>query len=192
MSPHPHDNLAVRAGKGDREAFGELYDFYFEPICRYVAWHGCRKDRAEDIVSQAFLKALDRIAAFDPSKGPFPAWLYTIARHCVIDQFRRDKKTVFAELGDLPDTREPAADALPGEHLAELRRAIADLKPEQRDIVLLRVWEDKSYDEIAMILGRSADACKMSFSRTMALLRDRLPPILLFLALCFESLRSFS
>ncbi|MBN8215856.1 MAG: sigma-70 family RNA polymerase sigma factor [Spirochaetes bacterium] len=192
MSPHPHDALAVRASKGDRDAFGELYDHYFEPIRRFVAWHGGKPDRVEDIVSQAFLQALDRITAYDPAKGPFPAWLYTIARHCVIDQFRREKKTVFSDLSLVPDAREAEGEPVPEERLAQMRTLLAELKPQQREVVLLRVWEDKSYEEIAAIVGRSADACKMSFSRSLALLRDRMPPVALFLAFCLEGLRSLA
>lgn len=170
---------------GQTEAFGELYERYSAKIYRFIYYRVSRKEVAEDLLSAVFTKALFNLGRFKTG-GTFQAWLYTIARNAVIDHFRTNKEAAGLEEAD----QLVSAGDLEGltddkRKLEEVRRYLDDLKPQQREVVVLRVWEGLSYREIADIVGGSEAACKMSFCRTINELRRRLPLsalILFFLA----------
>mgnify|MGYP006312730055 CR=1 FL=1 len=55
----------------EKEAFGDLYELYFEKIYRYIYYRTLNRETAEDLCSKTFLKALDGLRAFNPEKGSF-------------------------------------------------------------------------------------------------------------------------
>jgi RNA polymerase sigma-70 factor, ECF subfamily len=177
------DLVAVIKG-GDREAFSLLYDRYIERIYRFVYYKTLSKDTAEDIVSSTFLKAFEKLESFDEKKGTFSQWLYAIARNSVIDHYRTARKVENIEdvVGLGEDTRkEEKLDA--EETLKVIERYIKRLNPRQREIVILRVWEEMPYKEIADVVGGSEDAVKMMYSRTIHEIREKfgtLAPVVLF------------
>jgi len=74
--------------------------------------------------------------------------------------------------------------------IESLKPYLAKLSSEQRDILMLRLWEEKSYKEIAEVLGKSEASCKMAFSRSIKTLRKQMP-LHLFLLFLRASLESF-
>jgi RNA polymerase sigma-70 factor (ECF subfamily) len=174
---------ACRAGRLD--AFDVLYDRYVEPIHRYVSRRVLSREIAEDLVSITFLKALENIRSFDPAKGVFRAWLYRIARNSLIDYYRDPSRRTanIEDAWDLPgdDVTELAAER--SIDLERVRKALAQLKPLQREIVMLRIWDDLSYREIAAIVGKTESNCKMLYSRAMRGLRMDLVALVLLVSL---------
>lgn len=183
---HIEQDDVVAAAKGDRQAFGRLYDVYVRDIYQFVYYKTHHVETAQDLTSQTFMKALRSIATFDGSRASFRTWLYTIARRSVIDHYRRNKPT-----SDIEDAFDLASDVdiERDAHLAHLMQSVqpllASLTSEQREIVLLRLWQGKSYAEIAEIIGKSEGACKVMFSRTMRLLQKAAPNVALMFALMF-------
>lgn len=174
---------------GNKEAFTNLYERYIQRIYRFVFYKTWSNDVTEDIVSAAFIKAYERIGTFDETKGSFSQWLYAIARNTVIDHYRTTKNhdnidDLFS-LGE-SDRTEEKLDAK--ESLRKIEVHIAKLNPRQREIVVLRVWEELSYKEIADIVGGSEDSVKMMFSRTIREIRDKYgtlaPAALVYLLSC--------
>lgn len=164
--------IVARVQSGETESFTELYDAYFKKIYAFIYYKTHHRETAEDLTSQTFLRALNKLADFDSSRGTFQAWLYQIARNGIYDHYRAMKKTTpLEDAWDLSSAENVAVDAALRTELAEVREALQKLKPEQRDIVILRVWQDLSYEEIAEIVGKSVNACKMTFSRTVKGLR---------------------
>lgn len=166
--------LLVACQKGDREAFGELYDRYVERIYRFVYAKTFSKEVAEDIVSSVFMRAFERASGFDSEKGRVSQWLYGIARNAVIDHYRT--RRVHKDIDDIYDLgeherTEEKIDAR--DLLVRIEEYVRDLSPRQREIVFLRVWEERSYEEIAAIVGGSSGAVKMMFSRTIRDVRAR-------------------
>ncbi len=159
---------------GNTEAFGVLYDRYLDKIYRFIYYKTFSKELAEDLTSDVFHKALTKIGSFDGEKGSFSAWLYRIARNSVIDHYRTKKNDV-----PLEDTFDVGVDERTPETLdaiAELGKVTEYLKtlhPRQREIIMLRVWEERSYKEIAEIVGGTEDAVKMAFSRSIRDLREK-------------------
>ncbi len=171
--------------QGDLEAFAPLYDAYVAPIYRYVHFRTFDKQLAEDITSQAFLKAMEGIRSYDARRGNFGAWLYRIARNTLTDHFRTHKPTeVIDETFDVPADDDATKEASIGVSLAQVRRELAKLDPLKREIILMRLWDGLSYREIAAITGKSENNCKVIFCRTLESLRSQLGPAM-FLLLAF-------
>jgi RNA polymerase sigma-70 factor (ECF subfamily) len=174
----------VQAGNAD--AFGVLYDRYIDKIYRFVYYKTFNKETAEDLTSEVFHKALVKISSFDIDKGGFSTWLYQIARNRVIDYYRTAKSVVALEdVFDVGvDERTPETlDAVA--KLGEVTKYLQTLSAKQREIITLRVWEEKSYREIAELVGGSEDSVKMAFSRSIKELREKCGPVsltLLFIA----------
>lgn len=176
---------ALAAQQGDSKAFGILYDRYIDKIYRFVYYKTFVKEITEDITSDVFSKAYQKINSYNADKGTFSAWIYRIARNAVIDHYRTQKKTVPIEdafdLGEEDRTAE-THDALLT--LGRVKEFMSSMTPRQREIITLRIWEEKSYREIAEIIGGSEDSAKMAFSRAMRDLREKCGPLaLLFLTI---------
>lgn len=161
---------------GQTHQFGTLYDRYIRRVYDFIYYKTMHKETAEDLTSQTFMKALKQIRQYDTGKGVFSAWLYRIARNTVFDHYRAQRPTLdIDDVWDLSSGDDVERDAHVSLQLSEVQEYIAQLKPEQRDIVIMRVWSGLSYQEIADVLGKTEGACKMIFSRTMKELRQAMP-----------------
>lgn len=180
-----HENqLVLRACARDQAAFSELYTLYFERIYRYVRLKLGTASEAEDITSIVFFNAWRTIDRFSPQRDTsFAAWLFRIARHAVIDRYRRARDTL-----SLDSTEEqPAithAAILPGPEalverqidIDELYAALRRLNPEQREVVLLRFVEGLSAREVGDIMGKHEGAVRGMQFRAIESLRRILAP----------------
>lgn len=187
----PDDDSAyvTACQNGDLGAFDELYRRYIGPIYGYVYRRTFDRAAAEDITSTAFLKALERIETFDASRGHFSSWLYAIARNAIVDHFRAAHPSAnIDDAWDIADDRTPVDDAAMRESIALVKDALQDLTKQQRDVVLLRLWEGLSYAEIADLLSLSEGNSKVIFHRAMKSLKHALPPSALALLLLFPHL----
>ena len=145
----------ARCKSGETEAFGVLYDKYLDPIYRFVYYKTFSKEAAEDLTSDVFHKAFEKLTTFDASKGEFSTWLYRIARNRVIDYYRTRKVTdPIDDAFDVgADERTPETlDAIAA--LGKVTAYLETLDAKQREIIMLRVWEERSYREIAAIDSR--------------------------------------
>lgn len=186
------DSLYVdQVQSGNSEAFGILYDRYLDKIYRFVYYKTFSKEVAEDITAEVFHKALAKLGSFESSKGNFSAWLYRIARNAVIDYYRTKKTVVpMEDVFDVgvEDRTPEAIDAVAA--LKQVTDYLQTINAKQREIITLRIWEEKSYKEIAEIVGGSEDSVKMAFSRGIRELREKCGPVSLALLLCACGLAS--
>lgn len=169
--------------RGHLEDFDPLYLQHVDAVYRYVHRRTLQKEVAEDLTSTVFLKALESIRSFDPSRGVFRAWLYRIARNSLIDFYRSHaRKTVSIEnVWDLASDDVTSLVAERSIDAEKLHEAMKILTPDQREIMMLRVWEGLSYAEIAEITGKTEGNAKVIFSRAISDLRTKLPSLLLLL-----------
>ncbi len=180
--------IAARCREGDSEAFGVLYDRYVEKIYRFIYYKTFVKETAEDIVSEVFHKAFERIHSFNKEKGSFSAWIYRIARNAVIDHYRTQKKNIpIDDVFDLAteNRTEQEHDAITS--LAEVEKYLKTLPARQREIITLRLWEELSYKQIAEVIGGTEDSIKMAFSRAIRELREECGPFALLLLLALTA-----
>ena len=175
--------LIDRARRGDRGAFGELYDRYVESVSRYVVFRVRDDDEAEDVTSDVFVKAMVGLPRYEPRQA-FLAWLYRIARNAVIDRTRlayRRTETALTEplaatlpaesAGTDPDSR-----ALEADRRARLRSALARLGADQPDVIVLRFVVGLSAEEIGVALGKPASTVRGIQMRGLRALRAFLSP----------------
>ncbi len=163
-----------KAQSGDSAGFAMLYDFYIDKIYRFIFYKTFSKEGAEDLTSDVFTKAFQKINSYDSTKGPFGAWLYRIARNAVIDHYRTRKAHVpIDDMFDIAsdDRTVEQKDAIMA--LEKVSEYLKTLTPKQREIITLRIWEERSYKEIAEIVGGTEASVKMAFSRSIRDVREQ-------------------
>ena len=164
----------VSCQRGQMENFAVLYEAYAKKIHDFVFYRTYHKQTAEDLTSSIFFKAMDKIATFDAGKGNFSSWIYQIARNSIADHYRTQKTIVDIDtILNLSTNDDMAGNLDKKERLKKVKDLLKDLPSDQREIVVMRVWENLSYKEIAEIMGKSEGSCKMSFSRTIAKLNSQ-------------------
>ena len=159
--------------QGRTESFGELYDRYVKKIYDFIYYKTMNREVAEDITSAVFTKALQSIRTYqETATGTFAAWLYRIARNAVIDHYRsirpNDDISDHFDLARHERLEEKTAASL---ELETVHSYLKTLPPLQRDIILMRVWQELPYKTIAEIVGKSEDNCKVIYSRAIKELR---------------------
>jgi RNA polymerase sigma-70 factor, ECF subfamily len=173
---------------GNYDSFGSLYEKYVKKIYDFLYYRSHHKETAEDLTSVVFTKALDRIGQYSEAKGKFSTWLYQIARNTLIDYFRTAKSTEDIEtVFDLSAKGNIEVDLDVKLNLEKVKKYLASLPKEAREVVIMRVWDDLSYKEIAEILGKSEGATKMIFFRTMEKLNKE---VALYVLICNISIIS--
>jgi RNA polymerase sigma-70 factor (ECF subfamily) len=173
-------DLIHRAQRGDADAFGALYGQYADAVYAFVWSKTHHRETAEDLTAQSFTKALEHIGSLTAGANAFRPWVYTIARNTVIDHYRTHRQhRDIEDAWDLASGDDVARDAAARMQLARVRELLEGMDPVQRDVVLLRVWSDLPYADIAAIVGRTPEHCKVIFSRVARKLRTELALLLL-------------
>lgn len=167
--------LVQSSQSGNPEAFGELYEQYVRKIYDFIYYKTHHKETAEDLTSQTFFKALEKIHTFKPDRGSFNTWIYQIARNTVTDHYRQSKTTLnIDDIWDLSNDDDVERDADTRLQLEKVHQHLGKLKPELREILLLRLWNDLPFKDIADIVGKSEANCKMIVHRALGKLQTDL------------------
>jgi RNA polymerase sigma-70 factor (ECF subfamily) len=170
-----------QAKAGDPEAFGLLYEKYFDRIYKYVYLKIGDATEAEDLTEQVFLKMIEAIHTFQWQGTTFAAWLYRIAHNQVVDTIRQHSRRPQTSL-------EPVVDVIPSEkddpyQLAELsnsvthlKEAIGNLTDLQAQVISMKFGMGLTNAEVAGMLDRTEGAVKalqysalQNLSKAMAL-----------------------
>jgi len=150
--------LAVQ--DGDKAAFGELVQKYQKRLMRFVIMMLGRRDPADDVVQEAFVKAYLAIGSFQPDK-PFYPWLSTIARNLAINRINKeDREKPASEYEEIIESQTDGSsnqldEIMKKENDKRLMQAVGSLAPQFREVFLLRMVENLSYDAIATKLNIS-------------------------------------
>jgi RNA polymerase sigma-70 factor (ECF subfamily) len=181
--------LACRDDRG--QAMEELYRRYYRQIYSYVCKNFGRREQAEDIVQETFLRVYRNRKTYEPT-AKFAVWLYRIARNLCIDESRRywnrrvsrESETTLEEDQQSPidtlEDRERDVRRLIDESrdLATIHEAIEQLSPEQKEVIVLNKFQGLSYQEIGEIIGSNAESVKQKAYRAHLRLREILKPLL--------------
>jgi RNA polymerase sigma-70 factor, ECF subfamily len=179
---HNGDSLAAlvaRAIRRDREAFGALYELYFERIYRYARFKVGDRAEAEDVTAAVFLNAWRAVDHFTPQgENSFLAWLFRLTHNALVDRYRRQRDVaVLDEVDDsvLPVDAQFNPEAVLERQLTldELHHALQALTDEQREVVVLRFIEGLSAREVGEIMGKQEGTVRgMQFRAIEALRRE--------------------
>jgi len=185
-------HLVVQAKEGDPSAINQLYSIYAERVRWMVRFRMSKELRSKlesmDLVQNTLIRSLNGLGNFNyKNEGDFVRWLSKIAEN----ELRGNLKKLHAEKRDVRkevqldnfgsaieseyigshgpiQTTTPSVILSEKEDLGKLEKAIDQLKPEYREIIILTKIEELSYQEIGQRLGKSSDAVRMLATRAMA------------------------
>jgi len=159
--------------KGSRVAFEKLVDNYQKTIFNTVYRMIHNFDDAEDIAQRIFIKVFENLNSYNP-KYKFFSWMYRIAMNESINHIKQKKS--MAEISDDMVSKEKKPDELfNGSELStNIQRALMDINPDHRQIIILKHFQDCSYKEIAIILKINEKTVKSRLYTARQLLKDML------------------
>jgi RNA polymerase sigma-70 factor (ECF subfamily) len=174
--------LIRAARKGNREAFHLLVDRHHEALYRMVVVRTRIRMDAEDIVQEVFFKAWAKLRHLKKGTA-FRSWLYQIALNKVRDYYRRRKvRAIFGSLEEIPEYDLPeAARTPPGGYPQVVRKRfwkdfyqmLDCLAKMEREVFLLRFFDELSINEISRTLGRGESTIKTHLYRALRKVRNR-------------------
>ena len=168
------NELVTLAKSGNADAFGELYELYYKEMYCYACYVTGSESLAQDAVSDAVLSAFQQIKSLKNAKA-FKGWLFKIlCAACKRYYTENEKKKSLVYLDDEEARFDEPASFESVELSVELRRALEDLTPEEREIVLLSVLGNYKSHEIADILDCPPSTVRSKLKRSLKKLRDSL------------------
>ena len=178
------EDLIARARRGDEEAFRLIFERYTRPIISFIFYMVNRADLAEELAQETFVRAYKNLNALR-DEAKLSTWLFGIAKNTARESIRnRHREQVQMDLGDHTvlemSAREssPAGELLDKELSNQVRDALLKLDEDKRLVFTLKVYQQRSYEEIAEITGFSIPKIRNDLHRARAEMRRRLSPYL--------------
>jgi RNA polymerase sigma-70 factor (ECF subfamily) len=179
LSDRPISTEIIEACRvGDRDAFRSLYGLYKDQVYSVALYffHGDR-EIAADITQQVFLKLISKVTQFR-GDAEFSTWLYRLVVNVCLDVSRHRKaEPQVAAAANLEALAGPASqerDLARAQEVNSVRRAVSALPSKFRIAILLRYFEDLSYEQMAGALGCSIGTVASRLSRGHRILGERL------------------
>jgi RNA polymerase sigma factor (sigma-70 family) len=156
-----------------RTSFDAAFQAEFASLHRYVA-RRVGASAADELAAETFAVAFRNWERLDPER-PVRPWLYGIAANLMRHHWRKERRMLraYARTGVDPVFAEDKS----AEDTRELASALAELRRDEREILLLHAWAELTDSEIADALGIPAGTVKSRLSRTREKLRNRLEPV---------------
>jgi RNA polymerase sigma-70 factor (ECF subfamily) len=181
-----------RAGTDRGAAFQRIFEHYYRAVCGFFSKRGFSAHEAQELTQEAFIRVYKGLDGFR-GESPFEAWLFQIAanigRNAVRSSFTQKRAAVevsFESENDvmprlavsLPDERatDPLGNVVEIERKRMLREAVNSLPDQMRRCVVLRVYQDLSYQEIATVMRLSVETVKAHLFQGRKQLKAKLAP----------------
>lgn len=171
--------LVHRIGRGDAQAFDVLYGRHGPEVFRFAYGMSGARLMAEDCTQEVFLSVWQDSSGYRSGAGSVRAWLLGIARHKMIDRFRRQSRVELGlDVTALADAAAPAADqyARRRQRIDRVRCAIVALPLRYREVVVLCELEEMSYVEAAELIGCPVGTVRSRLHRAREQLAVKLRP----------------
>ena len=170
--------VIAQAARGDREAFGRLYERYVFKVFRHIYFLTNDSQLAEDLTAQTFLNALEAIPRYEMRGVPFLAWLLRIAYNLTMNHKKVQKHNGHAPLpegveakGTIYSPEESYEAKVDGEWVwQEVRK----LRGDQRQVIVMRFIDGLGYADIAQVLGKRVGTVRVIQYRALSSLRHLL------------------
>ncbi|MBU1167236.1 sigma-70 family RNA polymerase sigma factor [Patescibacteria group bacterium] len=173
------------AKSGDEEAFGRIYDYYYDKLSAYVYRRVLDGENTQDIISNTFFKALKGLKRFKwQGASQFNGWMYRIATNEVNAYFRKkshyhfsapeDLEQYFFDNSSTDDVQDDASRKIDlQKDFVEISQVIQELKPKEQTLIHLRFFEDMSMREIAETVNKNENSVRVSLHRILKKLKLR-------------------
>lgn len=163
--------LVLGLQSGDQRCLGALMDRHGEDLMRYLLSLVLRREEAEDLFQETWVRVLRHARRCDPTR-PFAPWLFRVARNLAFDhlRWRRRWRALLGSEGT-GERAEPAIHPSTVDRIASAdlaHRLLVALGPKLREVVHLRFWGDCSYEEIAAIAGVPVGTVKSRLNRALS------------------------
>ena len=169
-----NDSTLIARAQEDPQAFGVLYERYVGRIYSYICYRTGNNQDAEDLTARTFYRALNHFPGYEDRCAPFSAWLYRIAHNLAMDHYRCQPARAASSddiSENMPSESNPAKETEQELAIEEVRAALWQLPPEQRQVVVLKFLQGFSNEEIASTLEKSIGAVKAQQHRAIGALR---------------------
>lgn len=171
--------LLRRIRSGDETAFVETYEFFGPKIYRHALFRTSSPETADDIMSETFVRAWETIRVKAAEVQRLRAFLYRIADNLIIDHYRRNARSAIAISDEIEETLRAPGD--PHEEIDRLLKSdrlaqeLERLRPETRDLLVMRYVDDLSIEEIASMTGKKKNAIYVALHRAVKELKLACP-----------------
>jgi RNA polymerase sigma-70 factor, ECF subfamily len=168
LKPVDDRKIIERVLKGDTDAFNLLVRQWEKPIYNFIVRMIGDREEAMDLCQESFMKAYRELETLK-DLDRFSAWLYRIAHNTCFSKLRKDQGKTFVELE--PGTR---ATRSPIESRLAVEKALQQLPEDQREVVVLKVFQNLKFEEIAVVQGAPVSTVKsrlyMGFEKLRSIL----------------------
>lgn len=179
--------LARRANAGDAAAFSEMYRLYRDRVYAFAYRMVRVQAVAEDITQEAFLVLVEHPQRYDAGKGSMLTFLCAVARNQIMYYLRRhgpefeieDEQVAILVENRVEAGGDPLSELLNEEMATEVKAAIDALPVLQREVIVLREFQELSYGEIAEVTGVDVGVVKVRLHRARQSLVRQLTPYLI-------------
>lgn len=164
-----------RVARGDRAAFGLVYEATSLKLYGIVVRILGRRDVADEVLQEVYVRVWQRAGDFDPASGSPITWLAAIARNLALDEAKRKTAASledFPEILQRPSGDDPSANQERNEELRRLDACLDGLGHERKEVVLLAYHYGMTREEISNRFGRPVATVKTWLRRSLAQLKD--------------------
>ncbi len=155
--------------------FESLYEQYHMRVYRYFRAHLEHEEDAADLTQQVFFQVWLRQSTYQPDRGSFATWLFSIAHHRLVDFFRAAHNSESWEsLYEIAITDlNPEEIVISAETIARVKALLDALSRSERELLALRFAARLSFAEIALLIGKSEEATKKQLARLLRRLQEQ-------------------
>ena len=178
--------LLAAAARGDQAAFSQLYQRYRNRVYGFAYRMLGTQEIAEDVTHEAFLLLIRQPERYQAARGSLLTFLCAVARNHIFQHLRHQERHAPEPVETSGECDEagarhsfdPLSDLLERELAAQVEEALAKLPVAQREVVVLREYQELSYEEIAEVIGADTNVVKARLYRARQALAKRLAPYL--------------
>ncbi len=152
MSTHDDADVIARCLQGDSEAYGELVDRYQKALYNTAFRMTGDTELARDITQETFVKAFERLREYRP-EHKFFSWIYRIMLNDALNQLKQRRLTQVIETEIISERAAPDEEFDNKRQSERIERALRELAFDQRLVIVLRYFNDMSYQEMSVILS---------------------------------------
>jgi RNA polymerase sigma-70 factor (ECF subfamily) len=162
-------DLVAGLKANDDEAYREVVARYGDPLYGYIYSITGDHHLSEDVISDTYLRMIEKIDTYTFYGAPFKAWIYRIAHNLAINALRRAQRSVGEAALETaaPPANDPATTIAMQLEAEELRQALTELTEEQQQVVLLRFVAGQSPGQVAQALEKTENAVKQMQFRAL-------------------------